>query len=284
MDLDLNFQDTTFIRSRFEHDYDTAKQYENYLLNVLKEDNLIDTKQDLLELQSRFSDFDVQLAFSDEDHLETLKQMDDKTDELLKEHLQNSASSLFISGRNEVVVSPSAKLPGDYQITFFDEYGALSDNQRKTIEEVVRELKMNHCIPLRTGFSEFVVELDKKNQLIIKKDMLGDIKMTEYVFQLDAEQKDKIEVALREAIKDTGLYTDTEVEEHVQLGLDSKIIDLEDTIPVFDILNNTEELKQNKSIKKKNGKESLLDKMKRIEDNLSEDRPELDKNSLDIER
>ena len=63
--------------------------------------------------------------------------------------------------------------------------------------------------------------------------------MTEYVFQLDTAQKDNIEVALREAIKDTGLYSDAEVEEHVQRGLDSRIIDLEETIPVFDILNRT---------------------------------------------
>ena len=63
--------------------------------------------------------------------------------------------------------------------------------------------------------------------------------MTAYVFQLDTTQKDNIEVALREAIKDTGLYSDAEVEEHVQRGLDSRIIDLEDTIPVFDILNRT---------------------------------------------
>lgn len=63
--------------------------------------------------------------------------------------------------------------------------------------------------------------------------------MTEYVFQLDTAQKDNIEVALREAIKDTGFYSDAEVEEHVQRGLDSKIIDLEETVPVFDILNRT---------------------------------------------
>ena len=63
--------------------------------------------------------------------------------------------------------------------------------------------------------------------------------MTAYVFQLDTTQKDSIEVALREAIKDTGLYSDVEVEEHVQRGLDSRIIDLEETIPVFDILNRT---------------------------------------------
>lgn len=63
--------------------------------------------------------------------------------------------------------------------------------------------------------------------------------MTKYVFQLDTAQKDNIETALREVIKDTGLYSDAEVEEHVQRGLDSRIIDLEDTIPVFDILNCT---------------------------------------------
>lgn len=137
---------------------DTCKQYENYLTKINGKNIEIKNKEDLLKAQEVYSNHYVNLAFSDEDILGSLEAMDKQTDDLLEKHIQSGESSLFLSGRNEVVVSPSAKNPGKYQITFFDEKGAVSDNQRETIEEVLKELKGNHCIPLRKDFAEFVSE------------------------------------------------------------------------------------------------------------------------------
>lgn len=57
-----------------------------------------------------------------------------------------------------------------------------------------------------------------------------------YVTQLSKAQRSAIEIALRKNIKNTGLYTDDEVEHHVSQGLDSKIVDLTDTIDVYGII------------------------------------------------
>lgn len=141
---------------------DTCKLYENYLTQINGINMEIKNKEDLLKAQEEYSNHYVKVAFSDEDFLESLEAMDKQTDDLLEKHVQSGESSLFLSGRNEVIVSPSAKNPGEYQITFFDKKGAVSDNQRETIEEVLKELKGNHCIPLRKEFAEFVVEPKNK--------------------------------------------------------------------------------------------------------------------------
>src|SRR5699024_5169700 len=117
----------------------------------------IKNKKELLKARSDYSNYYVKLAFSDLDHSKTLEAMDNQIEGFLIKHIQSGESSLFLSGNNEVIVSPSAKKPGEYQITFFDEKGALSDSQRETIEEVLEVLKESGCVPLRKEFSEFVV-------------------------------------------------------------------------------------------------------------------------------
>lgn len=58
-----------------------------------------------------------------------------------------------------------------------------------------------------------------------------------YVHQLDVNIQKKIKKSLYEAITNLGIYSNEEVEYHVQCGLDSKISDLTDTIDVQSLLN-----------------------------------------------
>jgi len=58
-----------------------------------------------------------------------------------------------------------------------------------------------------------------------------------YVSDLESDKVLLIEKSLRKEISAMGLYSEKEVKQLVKEGLDSKIADLTDTIPVYDILN-----------------------------------------------
>lgn len=71
-----------------------------------------------------------------------------------------------------------------------------------------------------------------------------------YVFQLDDEIQKRIEKELKVALEEEGLYSNEEIKEHVQLGMESKIHDLTDTIDIHQII---EDFEKKKSKVRKNG-------------------------------
>lgn len=57
-----------------------------------------------------------------------------------------------------------------------------------------------------------------------------------YVFQLDDHIRDVIREELNKAIEADGIYLESEIDENVQRGMESKISDLTDTINVYAII------------------------------------------------
>lgn len=58
-----------------------------------------------------------------------------------------------------------------------------------------------------------------------------------YVSQLDKIAQKEIAKQVEKALKETGIYSDSEIAEHVQTALDSKLSDLEELIDVRKYIN-----------------------------------------------
>lgn len=74
----------------------------------------------------------------------------------LVRELVESGHSTFIHGNQEVIVTESSKIPGHYQVTYFDEKGPIMDATRENIEEVTRYILNNSIVPIRAEYLEIV--------------------------------------------------------------------------------------------------------------------------------
>lgn len=74
----------------------------------------------------------------------------------LVRELVESGHSTFIHGKQEVIVTESSKVPGQFQITYFDDKGPVMDATRENLEEVTRYILNNSIVPIRTEFLEIL--------------------------------------------------------------------------------------------------------------------------------
>lgn len=70
--------------------------------------------------------------------------------------LVESGHSTFIHGNQEVIVTESSKVPGHFQITYFDDKGPVMDATRENLEDVTRYILNNSIVPIRTEFLEIL--------------------------------------------------------------------------------------------------------------------------------
>lgn len=84
-----------------------------------------------------------------------IKKTVDRYRALVRE-LVESGHSTFIHGNQEVIVTESSKIPGQYQITYFDEKGPIMDATRENLEEVTRYILSNSIVPIRTEYLEIL--------------------------------------------------------------------------------------------------------------------------------
>lgn len=197
---------------------ENSLEYEGNLIKILLVNGItteITDKQSLQRAQSLYSDLYVDLAFSAKDNEQLIVTMERQLNKSIKEYLMNNETSLFVSANQEIIVSPSAKKPGSFQLSFFDKNGPIMDLERDTKEEVFKELKVNFCTPLRNEFAQFIVDTQNLN--------IGVNKTMKYVFEL--ENVDLLVERYKDYLDTTGLYNPSEINDFAENDLKNSKVD-----------------------------------------------------------
>lgn len=84
-----------------------------------------------------------------------IKKTVDRYRALVRE-LVESGHSTFIHGNQEVIITESSKVPGHFQITYFDDKGPIMDATRENTEEVTRYILSNSIVPIRAEYLEIL--------------------------------------------------------------------------------------------------------------------------------
>ena len=84
-----------------------------------------------------------------------VKQTVDRYRSLVRE-LVESGHSTFIHGSQEVIVTESSKVPGQFQVTYFDEKGPVMDATRESVEELTRYILSSSIVPIRSEYLEII--------------------------------------------------------------------------------------------------------------------------------
>ena len=84
-----------------------------------------------------------------------VKQTVDRYRALVRE-LVESGHSTFIHGSQEVIVTESSKVPGQFQVTYFDEKGPIMDATRENVEELTRYILSSSIVPIRSEYLEII--------------------------------------------------------------------------------------------------------------------------------
>lgn len=135
----------------------TKTEYAVHLEKVLKDHEIeikIDSKESLKEGYSHLQDIAIHYLFEMDDST-AYDNITKEQEDIIERHLIEG-NQLFFSARNEVLVTPSAKEQGSYQITYFDEKGAISDVQRETLTETVTYIRSNGLVPLPKEQAEYL--------------------------------------------------------------------------------------------------------------------------------
>lgn len=135
----------------------TKTEYATHLEKVLKDHDIeieIDSKESLKKGYSHLLDLSV-YYFYEADDSTAYKDISKEQEGIIERYLQEG-NQLFVSSRNEVLVTPSAKEQGSYQVTYFDEKGAVSDSQQETLAETVSYIRQNGILPLPKEQAEYL--------------------------------------------------------------------------------------------------------------------------------
>ncbi len=142
----------------------------NHLENFLLKHNIntnINSKEKLKDGQSSFQDLIIHYFYETDDTAiyEDFDNFQDEQNAIIHKYIIEG-NSLFLSGNNEVLVTPSSKNKGSYQLTYFDQTGAISDSQQESLESTLSYLKENNILPLNEEMAEFVTTegVKKMNQ------------------------------------------------------------------------------------------------------------------------
>lgn len=150
---------------------------EGFLYKCGRQHN-IDSKEDYKSALSSFNDICVDLYFGKDTFTEA-EAVDNRVMGWIKEELSKE-ESVFISGNNEVLVTPSAKKPGYYQITTFDSKGAISDSQQPNIDKVLDYMFQNNIYPFKKEYAEHI-QISDKRCLSKEKKNLDRLKYNEFI-------------------------------------------------------------------------------------------------------
>lgn len=132
-------------------------QYSTFLENILNKFGIeitIDSKESLLEAHQRY----LQLSFEqfyEHDNFEEFNRYQQLQKQMIT-YLVKDDHTVFLSGENEVLLTQSAKEDDKYQITFFDQRGAMSDKILDSLDGSINYLIENNIIPMKEEYVEFL--------------------------------------------------------------------------------------------------------------------------------
>ncbi|MDN6409160.1 MAG: JAB domain-containing protein [Tetragenococcus halophilus] len=206
----LNEESTSFDFQ--SQDDKTSSSYENYLKDVLKKighEVTISNKSELLHAHNLLAGSYIDMVYDEEQGFNKIEEIDLERKSLFTRHLESRSASLFSNGVSEVIVSPSAKKEGMYQLTYFDKYGASMDSLRSSKEECVRELQSNHLVPLRKDFAEFVRELNQNETIAKSLNFLTDKNGVNHFHKLENEPLKLINI---ESVRQKSHFSDYNIQ------------------------------------------------------------------------
>ena len=116
-------------------------------VTIDSKESLLDAKQSYLNVA--FEQFYEQNKFEEFDHYLAQEKL------IVSQYVKNE-HKFFLSGENEVLLTKSSKDSGKYQLTFFDDKGAVSDKNLETLSDVTDYLIANNMIPANEEYAQFL--------------------------------------------------------------------------------------------------------------------------------
>uniref|UniRef100_UPI00344CFA4F hypothetical protein n=1 Tax=Carnobacterium sp. TaxID=48221 RepID=UPI00344CFA4F len=144
--------------------------YITHLEKVLKEHDIefeINSVDSLREGYKHYQDIAI-YYFYESDNPDHFEKYENEQKRLLHKHIEDG-NQFFISNKNEVLVTPSAKNKGSYQITYFDKKGAISDSNKPDIDGTVDYLIRNAILPIDKNLAE-ILTTDSVQKMTQKND------------------------------------------------------------------------------------------------------------------
>lgn len=143
---------------------DEKTLFSRHLEEVLANNDIqvkISNKEKLFEAYSKLQELKVHSYF-ELNEFDKFDEIDKEQKNIVTNYL-NEGNITFITRNDEVLVTPSAKEPGSYQITYFDEKGAKSDSQQENLEDTVDYLFMNNILPINKNELEYLTQDGLRN-------------------------------------------------------------------------------------------------------------------------
>lgn len=160
-------------------------EFQNQLEEILLENHhnyKIDSKSSLKEALSKLNDISIDMYFGN-GTFQQAELIENKIRNLLKQEVQKG-TSCFLSIDNEVLISPSAKKNGYYQITYFDQKGPISDSQQPSLEKTVEYMSLNNIFPLKEEYVEYLNTKDQPRKQMKEDHFKQAVKLVEMAYQL----------------------------------------------------------------------------------------------------
>lgn len=175
--------------------------------------------EQIKQLQSKVSDLEANNPF-EQDHLDSLNELQSAVTNYTASKLESGEMPVFTSGDMTIIVTPSAKQDGLFQVTRYSKNGALGDSEYTSIEKAVESEGLQYNTPL--SGSEAVAAITQANEAEgnfqsrlaeqkIKESnrVLADIESTDSRVSFEQE---KSRVNQRNAIIDSILASDAAVD------------------------------------------------------------------------